>query len=78
MLYETHSRFTCENEEMAMSVVSELNNYAADVHLEELRKTQGEAVDKTTTGECDSSEAPVVRLDEDLVLPVPTPTVVVR
>lgn len=59
---------------MAMSLVSELNNYATEVHLEELRKSQGEIQEK----EVDSQDLPSVRLDDESALSLPIPTVVVR
>lgn len=80
-VYETHSRFHCENEEMATNLVNELNNYAREVHLEELRRVQGESQEKerSQTETSDSVvEAPTIKVDEELNLPLPSPTQTVQ
>lgn len=81
-MYETHSRFSCENEDMASSIVNELNNYATEVHVEELRRSQGENQERQERERSQSqiepndipTEPTTVRIEEELVLPT-TPSV---
>lgn len=79
-MYETHSRFDCENSEMANILIEELNTYARDAHLEELRKSQGEKQpEQSEKAEGDQSvEPPAMKVMEpEEVLPPPLPTIVV-
>ncbi|KAG8329312.1 hypothetical protein J6590_089599 [Homalodisca vitripennis] len=82
VVYETHSRFTCENEEMVNTLVTDLNNYAAEVHLEELRRAQGESQEKERGPGEPSAEAqgevPVVKIEDELSLPIPPLQTVVK
>lgn len=80
IVYETHSRFECENEEMANNSVNELNSYAAEVHLEELRRAQGETQERERAQAAETAETPVnpdvptIKVEEELTLPIPSPT----
>lgn len=64
---------------MSSSIVNDLNNYATEVHLEELRRTQGENQERQererSQSQAEPSDTPgeptTVRIEEELVLPTP-------
>lgn len=64
---------------MSSSIVNDLNNYATEVHLEELRRTQGENQERQererSQSQAEPSDTPgeptTVRVEEELVLPTP-------
>ncbi|XP_075235079.1 uncharacterized protein LOC142332517 [Lycorma delicatula] len=39
VVYETHSRYDVENSDMAVRVITEMNGYATEKHLEEIKKS---------------------------------------